>query len=209
MRLRRKPNLGARLERCAGLLVAEPELFRGRWRGEFGFDELFVELGCGKGRFTVDSAAAEGGALFVALEKSADALVTALERALAEGLGNVRFVNGFADFVADFFAPGEVSRFFVNFCDPWPSNRHVKRRLTGRRFLELYLQALCPGGEVFFKTDNLSLFEFSLREFEFMGFVVAEVERDLHRGGPVGVMSDYELKFHGLGAPIYRCVARK
>ena len=205
MRMRKKPNLDKRLERCAHLLVAEPGLFRGVWRSGSGYAALHVELGCGKGRFTAGAAIAEGGVLLVALEKSADAMVTAVERAAAEGVRNVRFVNAYADRLLDFFAPGEVSRIFINFCDPWPANRHAKRRLTGRRFLELYAQVLCPGGDVLFKTDNLALFEFSLREFEFMGFEAAEVVRDLHRGGPVGVMTDYELKFHSLGAPIYMC----
>ena len=208
MRMRKKQNLAARMEKCAHFLVAEPELFRGRWLGGFGYGELHIELGCGKGRFTVETAKAESGIFFVALEKSADAMITALERAAAECLHNVRFVNAFADNLTDYFAPGEVSRIYINFCDPWPANRHEKRRLTGRRFLDLYKQVLCPGGEIHFKTDNLSLFEFSLREFEFIGFEPAEVTRDLHKDGPVGVMTDYELKFHSQGAPIYKCRMR-
>ena len=227
MRMRRKPNLKARMERCAHLLIAEPGLLRGRWlclaedrsRGgdllpALGIDELgrgglHVELGCGKGRFTVETAKAEAGVFIVALEKTADVMIIALERAAAESLKNVRFVNAFADDLLDYFAPGEVSRIYLNFCDPWPSNRHVKRRLTHRRFLNLYSQVLKPGGEIHFKTDNLPLFEYSLQEFELAGFTLNEVTRDLHQDGPVGVMTDYEQKFHGQGQPICRCVARK
>lgn len=265
MRMRKKPNLKARMEKCGHLLVKEPELYRGRWldfaysiesglgrdhkavNGGDPFGELHVELGCGKGRFTVETAKAEeveaeasaaaaesatnadaesasagitagtpaastaasGRVLLVALEKSADAMIIALERAFAENLKNVLFVNAYADNLSDYFAPGEVSRIYLNFCDPWPSNRHAKRRLTNRRFLELYLQALRPGGEVHFKTDNLQLFDYSLKEFERAGLQVSGITRDLHKDGPVGVMTDYELKFHSQGSPIFRCTAQR
>jgi len=172
------------------------------------YDGLHVELGCGKGLFTIGSAKAEPGRLFVAIEKISNVLVIALERAAAEDLQNVLFINALVDDVAEFFAGGEVSRLYINFCDPWPANRHIKRRLTGRRFLEMYRLLLCPGGEIHFKTDNLPLFEFSLHEFDVCGFELLETERDLHRDGPVGVMTDYESKFFSMGLPIYRCVAR-
>ena len=204
MRLRRKKNLAARIKRCAHLIAAEPEAFRGRWLEEFGYEELHVELGCGKGRFTVETAKSQPGILFAALEKLADAMIVALERADAEGIMNLRYINAYADYLTDYFAPGEVSRIYINFCDPWPSNRHAKRRLTSRRFLEIYKQILRPGGELLFKTDNLPLFEFTLREFERYGFKTSEVAYDLHKDGPVGVMTDYELKFYTKGLPIYR-----
>ena len=168
---------------------------------------MHVELGCGKGLFTIESAKAEPGVFFAAFEKTSNVLVTALERAAAEDLHNVRFVNALVENITDYFAVGEVSKIYINFCDPWPSNRHKKHRLTGRRFLELYKQALRPGGEIHFKTDNLPLFEFSLNEFEFCGLKLLETERDLHRNGPVGIMTDYEQKFHSQGLPIYKCVA--
>ena len=205
MRMKKKPNLALRLERRADLLVAEPKLLRGLWLDNFCGDELRAEIGCGKGRFTVETAKAEPDVLFVALEKTSNVLITALERVASEGLQNVRFINAFADDLPDYFAPGEVSRIYLNFCDPWPSNRHLKRRLTYRSILDLYRQVLSPGGELYFKTDNLQLFEFSLREFEYSGFAAIETVRDLHKNGPVGIMSDYELKFHEQGEPIFMC----
>ena len=203
MRMRKKPNLPARLEKCEHLLVAEPESLRGRWLDEFRYDELYVELGCGKGRFTVDMAKAEPEKLIVAMEKSLSAMIIAIELAVTEKLQNIRFINALADRVIEFFAPGEVCRIYINFCDPWLANRHAKRRLTHRRFLELYKQIFRPGGEIFFKTDNLPLFDFSLREFQRCGFKLADISRDLHGNGPVGIMSDYEMKFYIQGLPIY------
>ena len=209
MRMRRKPNLAARLERCSHIHVTDPSSLSGRWLDEFGFAELRLELGCGKGRFTVESAKAEPSVLFVALEKSPNVMVAALELAAAQGLKNVRFVDAYADDLLDFFAPGEVARIYINFCDPWPGNRHAKRRLTCGRFLEIYSQLLTPGGKLQFKTDNLPLFEFSLQEFERCGFVSPEVVRDLHANGPVGIMTDYERRFVSQGLPIYQCVTGK
>jgi tRNA (guanine-N7-)-methyltransferase len=201
--MRKKPNLSARMERCAHLLIPDPGKYRGRWLSEFGYDELHIELGCGKGRFTAETAKAAPGILLAALEKSADVMITALERADSEGLRNIRFINALADNLTDYFAPGEVSRIYINFCDPWPIGRHAKRRLTSRLFIELYKQVLRPGGEILFKTDNRPLFDFSLEEFEFGGFAIAEVVHDLHKDGPAGIMTDYEVKFHEQGLPIF------
>ena len=207
--MRRKPNLAARIDKCAHLLVNDPAAFRGRWLSELPYDELHIELGCGKGRFTVETARVEPDVMLVALEKSLNVLITALENAASYNLENVRFVNALADNLIEFFAQNEVSRIYINFCDPWPGSKHAKRRLTGQRFLEFYHQILQPGGEIHLKTDNLPLFEFSLREFERCGFVLAEVVRNLHESSPVSVMTDYELKFHEQGIVIYKCITLK
>ena len=207
MRMRRKPNLEPRIERCAHLLISEPESLRGRWLDEFCFNELQIELGCGKGLFTAKTAKNEPNTLLVALEKIDNVLIIALERAKQAELQNVRYINRLADDIADFFAEGEASRIYINFCDPWPANRHKKRRLTDQRFLELYRQVLCPKGEIYFKTDDLPLFEFSQNEFKRCGFALSEITYSLHEHEPTGVMTDYEMKFHEQGLPIYRCVA--
>jgi len=208
MRMKRKPNLASRIEKCSHLLVAQPEALRGRWQSEFGYGELRLELGCGKGLFTVETAKAEPEVFFAAFEKTENVLVSALERADREGLQNVKFVSAFVSDLAEYFAQGELARIYLNFCDPWPSNRHAKRRLTSRSYLEQYARALQPGGEVHFKTDNLPFYEFSLRESEGSGFKISEDIRDLHKDGPVGVMTDYELKFYSQNAPVFRCVLK-
>ena len=208
MRMRRKRRLTSRIENCEHMLIREPEKLCGRWFDEFEFEKLYIELGCGKGLFTVETAKQEPDVLIVGIEKISNVLVIALERAEQERLQNVRFINMLADDLTTFFAPYEVSRIYINFCDPWPANRHKKRRLTGSIFLELYKQVLCPGGEIHFKTDDLPLFEFSLGEFKRFGFSLKEVTYDLHENNPVGIMTDYEVKFHEQGMPIYMCVAQ-
>jgi len=205
--MRRKPKLDSRIESCEHLLVPEPERLRGRWHDEFDFGELHIELGCGKGLFTVETAKSDPDNLLVGLERVSNVIVVALERSEHASLQNVRFLNRLADDIVDFFASDEVSRIYINFCDPWPANRHKKRRLTGQRFLDLYRNVLRPDGEIHFKTDDLPLFEFSLSEFERCGFALSNVTYDLHNPKTVGFMTDYEVKFHNLGMPIYRCVA--
>lgn len=210
MRMRKKKNLLPRMEACRACQVQDPFAMRGHWR-ELMPDarELRVELGCGKGRFTVGTAQAEPDVLLIAVEKVPDAMVVAMERAQAAGLHNVFFVVGDAALLPDMFAPAEVDRLYINFCDPWPTKRHAKRRLTHRNFLLKYRQVLPDGGEIHFKTDNAGLFAFSVEEFPAGGFQPAQVTDDLHRDGIQGVMTDYEAKFHAMGTPIHRCVAVK
>ena len=208
MRMRKKPNLVPRMERCARVLIPDPEARRDRWRELMPQAEsLWLELGCGKGRFTAEMAEQNPQTLYLAVERVPDAMVIAMERVCARELGNAFFVDGDAARLPLFFAPGEVDRIFINFCDPWPGNRHAKRRLTHPDFLLRYRQVLAPRGEIHFKTDNRELFEWSLFQFPRAGFTLSQVTRDLHAGGVCGVMTDYEEKFHSLGTPINRCVA--
>ena len=209
--MRKKKNLIPRMDRCAPCHVRDGFALKGRWREALmpGAREVHVELGCGKGRFTAGTAAEHPDVLFIAIEKVPDALVVAMERAMDLGLKNVFFVVGDAALLPDYFAPDEVDRVYINFCDPWPSNRHAKRRLTHRDFLNIYRQVLRTGGEIHFKTDNRPLFEFSLLEFPRAGYALSEVTRNLHENGPRGVMTDYEAKFFAQGLPIHRCVGTK
>ena len=166
-----------------------------------------MELGCGKGGFTVGTAAAEPEVLLIAVEKVPDAMVVAMEKARDAALRNVWFVDGDAALLPDMFADGEIDRLYINFCDPWPKSNQKKRRLTHGNFLKKYRQVLAEGGQIHFKTDNDKLFEWSLEEIPQFGFALSEVTRDLHADGPVGVMTDYERKFYGEGKSINRCVA--
>ncbi len=207
MRMRKKKNLIPRMERCGASLIRDPYDRRGKWRELMPqARELRVELGCGKGRFTAGTASQEPDVLFIAIEMVPDAMVVAMERCRNAGVHNVFFVDANADQLPSFFAPGEVDRIYINFCDPWPSNRHAKRRLTHGNFLRLYRQVLKEGGQIHFKTDNRPLFDFSLEELPRFGFALSEVTYHLHENGPVGVMTDYEAKFYDLGQPIHRCV---
>ena len=208
MRMRKKPNLVPRMERCAATLITEPEALRGHWLEHFpGHQALHLELGCGKGRFTVETAAAEPDVLLIAVEKVPDAMVVAMERAAKAELHNVFFIDIDANQLPEIFDQGEVDRIYVNFCDPWPPKRQAKRRLTHGNFLKLYRKVLKDNGQIHFKTDNDPLFEWSIEEIPQFGFTLSEVTRDLHANGQRGVMTDYEAKFYAEGKNINRCVA--
>lgn len=209
MRMRKKKNLIPRMERCGACLVTTPYDMAGKWRELMpGARELRLELGCGKGRFTAGVAAAEPDVLFIAVELVPDAMVVAMERCTEAGLKNVFFVDANADQLPQFFAPGEVDRIYINFCDPWPTKKHAKRRLTHGNFLQLYRKVLAENAQIHFKTDNQGLFEFSVEEIPQFGFTLSEVTRNLHENGPADIpMTDYEAKFFELGQPINRLVA--
>lgn len=208
MRMRKKPNLVPRMEACSDIWVRDPQALRGKWRTLYPqCRELRLEVGCGKGKFTMETAAAEPDILLVAMERVPEAMVMAMEKVKAQGLHNVFFIGEDVANVAEFFAPGEVDLLYINFCDPWPHKKHAPRRLTHAGFLKLYRQVLRPAGEIHFKTDNAALFDFSLEQFQACGFALKNVTHDLHANGPVGIMTGYEEKFYGLGTPICRCEA--
>jgi tRNA (guanine-N7-)-methyltransferase len=209
MRMRKKPNMPQRVERCASVHITDPEVYRGAWLHKIsGFREVYLEIGCGKGRFTAETAASLPDTLFVAVERVPEALIIAMERAVRHDIRNIRFIESDATLLEKIFGPAEIARIYINFCDPWPRSGHKKRRLTHESFLKLYKEILKPDGEIHFKTDNGDLFDFSLAEFELNGFELVDVTRDLHENGPGGVMTDYETKFCEQGVSINRCVAR-
>ena len=171
------------------------------------YSRFRIEIGCGKGSFIVEEAKRNPDVAFVAVEKVRDVIIFAMEKVTAAGLANVRFLCADAEKLDKLFAADTFERIYINFCDPWPKSNQAKRRLTHHNFLNQYRKVLKPGGEIHFKTDNDKLFEWSLEEIPQYGWALQEVTRDLHANGPVGVMTDYEKKFHELGKNINRCVA--
>lgn len=209
MRMRKRPNTKPRMERCESVWIKEPKELQGKWIETLMPEakELHVEVGCGKGKFTVETAKQNPDVLLVAIEKVPDALVVAMELARNEGVKNVFFISEDATELCEIFGYGEVDRIYLNFCDPWPRKKNAKRRLTYRTFLTKYAWMLREQGEIHFKTDNAKLFEFSLEEFAETHYELRNVTRNLHENGPVGIMTGYEERFYELGTPINRCEA--
>ena len=206
MRMRRMKNLEPRMEKCAGLRVMDPQAQLGHWRERMpDCTALWVEVGCGQGKFTAETAQANPTVLLVAVERCREAMVVAMEKAQSMGLKNVLFIDMDVAEIESVFAPGEIDRLFINFPDPWPRKKNAKRRLTHRGFLDKYCRVVKQGGEFHFKTDNAPLFAFSLEEFAACGLTVKNVTDDLHKDGVTGIMTGYEEKFHALGTPIHRC----
>ena len=165
MRMRKKPNLIPRMERCAAVQIRTPEDHKGRWAEEFSqYREIRLELGCGKGRFTCEQALREPDVLLLALEKVPDAMVVAMERVVEQGIPNVRFLDRDAELLPEMFAPGEISRLYINFPDPWPKKKQFKRLcLTAPEFLDKYRALLPEGGAVWFKTRQRAAFRLVAR----------------------------------------------
>ena len=206
MRMRKMKNLEPRTEACAAYRITKPETRKGNWRQlKPDATALWVEVGCGKGKFTAETAQANPDVLLIAVERCREAMVVAMEKAMAMGLTNVFYIDMDVANIEEIFASGEMDRLFINFPDPWPRKKNAKRRLTFRSFLDRYRRVIKMGGEIHFKTDNAPLFEFSLEEFAFCDLEMRNVTRNLHENGPVGIMTDYEEKFHALGTPINRC----
>lgn len=215
MRMRKRHNLEPRMERCADLLIkdfseycADPKT-EPQWLSHFaGYDKLALEIGCGKGRFTADTAEANPDTMFIAVEKVRDAMIIAMERVKEREIKNVRFIDIDAARLMEMFSnSGELDRIYINFCDPWPKSRDAKFRLTAPNFLRMYANVLKKGGEIHFKTDNTPLFNWSVEQFNNEKWAISEFTHDLHKNGPVGVMTDYEAKFYAEGLKINRLVA--
>lgn len=209
MRMRKKKNCAARMERCGDILIKTPEEHKGDWSGVFGNDApVHLEIGCGKGGFVTGMAEMYPDVNFIALEKVEDVLVMAMEKAVEKGLKNVRFMSADAEKLTEYFEKGELSRIYLNFSDPWKKNKQAKRRLTHKNFLDRYKAVLENGSYIWFKTDNRQLFEFSLNSFAAENFKLENMTLDLHNSKFEGnVMTEYEKKFVEQGQPIYRLEA--
>lgn len=207
MRHRKVKNLDARIQACSHYLVSEAKDKRGCWRTFLGLPQeakLFLELGCGKGKFLCAHAQAEPDAGFIGMEGLDAVMVRGIERAEEEQIGNIRFVMEFVNDIRDYFADDELDGIYLNFSDPWPKPRHEKRRFTYGKTLLKYQQILKPTGFVAFKTDNEELFDYSVEEIERLGLTVEEMSRDLHKSGyeAKAFTTEYEEKFHGKGKNI-------
>ena len=209
MRMRKKKNCAARIERCGDIRITDPENHKGNWNEVFGNDNpIHVEIGCGKGSFVVGMAKLHPDVNFIAIEKVEDVIVMAMEKAIANEVGNVRFMDLDAERIEDFFEKGEIERIYLNFSDPWKKSKQAKRRLTHKNFLDRYKKVLNSGDYIWFKTDNQKLFEFSLNSFCDEGFKLQNITLDLHNSGFEGnVVTEYEQRFMDLGQPIYRLEA--
>ena len=206
MRMRRMKNLLPRMENCNAYRITDPAALRGNWKSlKQDASALWVEVGCGKGKFTAETAQTNPQVLLIAVERCREAMVVAMEKAQSMGLKNVFFIDMDVAGMEEIFATDEIDRLFINFPDPWPRKKNAKRRLTHRGFLYKYCRTVRCGGEIHFKTDNAPLFEFSVEEFAACGLEVKNLTRDLHKDGITGIMTGYEEKFHALGTPINRC----
>lgn len=169
---------------------------------------IYLEIGCGKGKFACEFAKLNPDINVLAVEKSANVIVGACEMAEKENIENLRFIGGSAEYLPRFIPPHTVERIFLNFSCPFPKNAYATHRLTHHHFLKIYETLLTKTGEIHQKTDNMHFFEFSLEEFSQNGWSLKNISLDLHQSNfEDNIVTEYEAKFSSLGFPIYRLEA--
>ncbi len=206
MRLRNVKRAFERIDDFEAI-VQDPIEYKGKWHEFFGnTNPIYIEIGMGKGQFLIEHARRNPDINYIGFEKFTVVLVRALERIEREAsdLKNLSVVRFDAEQILDMFDDNEVARVYLNFSDPWPKDRHYKRRLTYRDFLNKYRKVMVEEGLVVFKTDNDGLFEFSIKEMEALGMHFNKLTRDLHmtEWAIDNVMTEYETKFHLEGIKI-------
>ena len=193
--------------------IQEPMAEKGRWHLIFGNENpIHIEIGMGKGQFIMKLAKEHPDINYIGIERYSSVLLRALQKMEIEPLPNIRFLCMDASIISEVFDEEEVAKIYLNFSDPWPKERHAKRRLTSRQFFERYDKILARNGVVEFKTDNDDLFAFSMEEVAEAGWTLDAHTFDLHHD-PVlnegNVMTEYEEKFSSLGHPIHKLIARR
>ncbi len=213
MRQRHIKGLEQKLEALSHHVAQDPVAQKGRWRTlrEPNPDRLYIEVGCGKGKFLMEKAAADSDGFFVAVEGNENVILRAQEKLELLGLQNVRFVASYVENILDWFDPGELDGIYLNFSDPWPKPRHEKRRLTHGDKLAGYMEALKTGGFIEFKTDNQGLFLFTLDEIKRLDLKIEQQTNNLHDSTYTAkeTLTEYEEKFSSWGKNIYYVRVRK
>lgn len=199
----------------SNFVIHEPEKQKANWRSIFGnTNPIHIEIGMGKGRFIMDMAKEYPAVNYIGIEKYSSVLLRAIQKMEQEPkpLPNLRFIRMDAETITDVFGAEEIDRIYLNFSDPWPKDRHAKRRLPSKEFLSRYDQILKKDGQLEFKTDNKDLFLFALDELAPAGWKAERATYDLHRDEDMmkgNIMTEYEEKFSSAGNPIYKYIIKR
>ena len=212
MRLKNVPGSKEYIAESKFVIHDETER-KGKVREYFSNDKpIRIEIGMGKGQFIYEMARLNPDINFVGIEKYSSVLLRAIQKMEEETLPNLIFIRMDAEDITEVFEEGEVDRIYLNFSDPWPKDRHAKRRLESRQFLERYKSILKDGGLIEFKTDNNDLFDFALEEVKEAGWEMIAFTRDLHNDKKLcegNIMTEYEAKFSAMGNPINKYTIKK
>lgn len=211
MRLRNIPGADEKVAQSP-FCIRDTKIHLGTWHKYLeNYHPIHLEIGMGKGRFLMELALKNPEIEYIGVERYTSVLLRAVQKLEENPLPNLHFICEDAAILPEIFAEGEISRIYLNFSDPWPKDRHSKRRLTSHVFLERYAKFLAKDGQLEFKTDNQDLFTFSLEEIENSpAWRLTASTRDLHHDAVLcqgNVMTEYEDKFSAMGNPICKLIA--
>lgn len=211
MRMRKKSWALPFLEEHREYVLSQPEIYKGKWREKLGIStgKLHVEIGCGKGDYFLKMREMYPDDGFVAIEKDINCAAVAARKALEQEHDRTYMIQGDASNIEEWFEKEEIDVIHLNFSDPWPKKHHTKRRLSHNSFLLRYANLLKPDGILAMKSDNQSLFEYSMLEFMNEGWVLKEFSVDYDSVSENDALTEYEMRFIELGQPIYRLVVSK
>lgn len=189
--------------------VSEPSLYKGKWNHVFGNDNpIYIEIGMGKGDFIIENAIRYPDINFIGIEKFDSVIVRAIQKSNELELNNLKIIRMDANKLGDIF-DREIDLIYLNFSDPWPKDRHAKRRLTSPIFLNIYDGVFKNENNIVMKTDNLDLFNYSLESLSLNGYEIMYKTNDLDCLNEDNIMTEYEKKFHNRGVKINKVIARK
>lgn len=212
MRLKNVPGAREAIA-VSNLVIKEPQELKGKWREFWSNDnEIHIEVGMGKGKFMMGMAKTHPEINYIGIEMYSSVLYRAVQKLELEPLDNLRFILLDAKDIAEVFDKEEVDRIYLNFSDPWPKDRHAKRRLPSRQFLARFDQILKKDGVIEFKTDNKDLFTFAEEEVGPAGWEIVAITYDLHNDEKMcegNIMTEYEEKFSSMGNPIYKYIIKR
>lgn len=209
MRLRKKWWARPEMEQSPLAIINAAE-HKGRWQEEFkNNNDIYLELGCGRGRFISTQACNNENINYIGVDLKDEVLIYALRKLVEAEVQNARVIPMNIAGISEIFDKDEISRIYINFCNPWPKDRHKKRRLTHSRFLSEYKKFLKPNSEIWFKTDDTELFEESQEYFKESGFSIEYLTYDLHKSDfTENVVTEYEEKFTSLGMKTMFLIAK-
>lgn len=206
MRLRKNPKARPTLAEHPNVFQLE-DLETQNWRKKLTQPNqpFYVELGTGKGQFITTCAEMYPSINWIGVERIPEALYQAVKKGFSAEKQNLIYIWADIEQLSQFFHEKEVTRFYLHFSDPWPKKRHQKRRLTHRRFLEVYKNLLTPSGDLILKTDSSLLYEFTQEELEASHWKIVQRTEDFHPSLYIGanIRTEYEEKFSSRGQPIY------
>ena len=210
MRRRNVKNAQSRIDNHLDLVIKNPQDYRGKWQELFNnHSPIYLEIGMGKGKFLLEHANHNPNINYIGLEKFDSVIVQAVEKISLSRLSNIKLINEDATKILEFFDQKEIQKIYLNFSDPWPKNRHEKRRLTHKNFLKKYESIL--NGDLEMKTDNQTFFEYSLISFNQEQWKFLDLSLDLHHRSvdETIISTEYEERFIKKGNQIYFLKTKK